>query len=138
VIYDASWDRWNRLGLVQILSEKNIGIPVSVVKRCRTDLRELAKDEAFADTWRDPKLFSKAIENMLKNVEAVLEHDAERMAKWKKKALARYGRRRTPRLIHDAFFRPRDGERHWEGQPKLLPIPEPKRRRRRRRRAKKA
>jgi hypothetical protein len=125
----ASNDRWSRLGLVQVLSEKNVGIPVSVVKKCRADLRALAKDEGYASIWSEPELFKKAVKNMLDNVTLVLERDKinQRAAKWRRaKSRRKWPRRRGPRLICDAFFRDRPGERRLKGCLKLLPIPQRK------------
>lgn len=143
-IQDASHDRWKRLGLVQILSERNVGIPVSVVMKCRSYLRELSKDEGFASTWDKPKVFKKAVANMLENVELILARDKIGQAQTKKRREKCKGRipvrrQRGPRLIYEPFFRDRPGERRIPGCLKLLPIPDPPYRRavRKRRRASK-
>ena len=121
--FDSS-ERWNRLGLVQVLSEKNVGIPISVVKKCHSYLRALAEDEAYAGTWKEPELFRLAVKNMLSNIESVLEWDRKLRARFKHSRC--WQRRRGPRLIYDAFFRAREGERRQGGAPSLLPIPQRK------------
>jgi len=125
-VQHASGSLWNRLGVVQILSEKGFGIPVSVVSKCRAYLRKLAKDDGFADSWRQPGLFKDSVQAMLSNVELVLARDKvqqhavkQRQAKSKR----RRPRKRGPRLIYDAFFRDRAGVRRIQGTFKLLPLP---------------
>jgi hypothetical protein len=128
VIQNASGDRWNRLGAVQILSERGIWIPVSVVKKCRDDLRELKKDDGYASVWSDPKLFALAVKNMLENVELILARDKiqQRAVKQRRaRSRRKWPRSRSgPRLVYDAFFRDRPGERKWKGCLTLLPIPQ--------------
>ncbi len=106
---NASWNMWDRLGLVQILSEKGHGIPVSVVKKCRSYLKKLAKDEGFAETWREPGNFRKSVVGMLAYLEETLEDDRLGQKRAKKRRWRRH--RRGPRLIHYPLFRDVPGKR---------------------------
>lgn len=109
-IHHASHDRWNRLGMVQILNEKGISIPISVVKKCRAYLKALAKDEGFADGWRDPAEFVKTVQTMLEYVEDTISQDADFMKRCKK---ARRGPalRKGPRMVHGPVLRDVPGDR---------------------------
>jgi hypothetical protein len=133
-INDASWEMWNRLGLVQILSEKNHGIPVSVVKKCRSYLKKLAKDEGFAETWRDPESFRKSVADMLEYVEDTIADDMALRRRLRSSARGRRG----PRLIHDPLFRDVPGQRKRARAADLFKRKPKRRRRRRRKAAKKA
>ncbi len=104
----ADWEMWGRLGVVQIVSERGIGIPISVVLRCRGYLKRLTKADGFADTWREPKDFKKSVTAMLKYIEAVIAGDKQGQALAK-----RYVRRRARgvRLIHCGVLRDIPGQR---------------------------
>lgn len=60
----TTYDRWDRIGFVQLLLERGVRIPEDIFTLVLEYLEEVTLDVDWVTTWREPKDFRKTLRRM--------------------------------------------------------------------------
>lgn len=75
---------WERIGVVQILSQQHL-IPLSVLKKCLKYVKTCLDDKAFINSWSHPTLFIKAARDFGSRLNKLIQKESTKKAsKWRR------------------------------------------------------
>lgn len=136
----GSHDRWTRLGVVQVMLNRDFWIPNTIAKACLADLKALQGDEDWLDTWRCSKTARKSVGALISAYESAITATEDRRLARRKNPQRRRRNSPTPcYTLNDRVKKARSKIRFWQTLfRKANPVRFAKKRKRRRRRRSKA
>jgi hypothetical protein len=74
-----AYERWERVGFVQLLWESHINIPLTFMDMAIADLRACVLDPEFSADWKDPEQFVGEAHRLMQEWEAAVEEEDARI-----------------------------------------------------------
>lgn len=99
-----AWDRWERLGLLQIVSEVyQWAVPLRLAKVALEDLEIVLRDEGFMRNWRDERKARRQIEGMIAALKEEIEIVERRPVRFRRRAKRNAHKLPEPRIYPPVF-----------------------------------